>query len=89
MLMWLGSSIPAVLSYRLEAAQDEHGLDGNIVLDLESMAAGICLAHYIFTEGSLLRESLSSTLTWLPHIIPEGRCYLFFPLLDLIRLESS
>lgn len=89
MLTWLGSSIPAVLTYRLEAAQDEHGLEGNIVLDLENRAAGVCLAHYVPTEGSLLREGLSSTLTWLPHIIPEGRCYLSFPLLDLLRLESS
>ena len=56
MLTWLGSSIPALLSYRLEAAQDEHGLEGNIVLDLESRAAGVCLAHYIPTEDSLLRK---------------------------------
>lgn len=74
---WL--SIPAVLSYWLEAAQDEHGLDGNIVLDLESMAAGVCLAHYIcIHEGSL--EGLSSALTGLA-CHARGRCCLFL-LLD-------
>lgn len=50
MLTWPGSSIPAVLSYWLEAAQDKHGLDVNIVLDPETMAAGVCQPTTLLQE---------------------------------------
>ena len=86
MLTWPGSSIPAVLSYWLEAAQDKHGLDVNIVLDPETMAAGVCQPTTL-TGDSLLRRGLSSALIWLPHISEGMYCTICFSTVRLAKVR--